>query len=432
MTILKFFCAKIFLGALPFYFGLTACQLEKPEVSPPESPVIEEVIEPEIVWDTFQIQRGQNLGSLVHSHFPTGISGKALNQFLQVYTSPIFPGQTYAYRQDTLEFSDTAQVFSYHFKLYNRSKTTRYSIDAHSDSISTIQEELPVTSDTVSLTFVLETSLWDAIIASGESPALLERIVQIFSWDIDFFNDPRQGDTCQIWAVKRYNSFGEFIGYSEPKAVRYMNNRPTPVTHWALFHETSDGESGYYDTEGRSLQKAFLRAPLQYTRVSSGFNLRRKHPVLGIVRPHWGVDFAAPTGTPVYASADGVIEYAKWVGGYGHTIKIRHNAVYNTYYAHLSRYASVAKPGTRVRQGQTIGFVGSTGVSTGPHLDYRLEVSGRYVDPRAYQSNPLRNLPAKEMELFTTKVLEAKLALGILSRDIQVASYQSKVPNETH
>ncbi|MBD3240527.1 MAG: peptidoglycan DD-metalloendopeptidase family protein, partial [Chitinivibrionales bacterium] len=161
-------------------------------------------------------------------------------------------------------------------------------------------------------------------------------------------------------------------------AARYHGAEKT-FTAFGL--RDSSGKMRYFDVEGSSVQKQFLKAPLRYSRISSGYSFSRKHPILGIFRPHLGIDYAAPRGTPVYAAADGVVTYSGWLNGYGNFVRLTHGASYTTCYGHLHRINSGIREGARVSQGQMLGTVGSTGLSTGPHLDYRMKVADKYVNP---------------------------------------------------
>jgi murein DD-endopeptidase MepM/ murein hydrolase activator NlpD len=226
---------------------------------------------------------------------------------------------------------------------------------------------------------------------------LVGEITRIFAWDIDFFRDPRPGDGFQILAEKRFRQDdGRFLGYGRVLAARYEN---AGRSFGAVLYRDR-----YYTPEGKGLEKQLMKVPLRYNaRVSSGFSSSRLHPVLGVRRPHWGVDYAGPTGTPILAAGSGTIAYAKWVNGYGKTIKIRHNGVYSTYYAHLHGYAPGISAGKRVAQGDVIGYMGSTGLSTGPHLDYRVEKNGRYVNPLTVISDPVAGVSASELPAFLSQ-----------------------------
>jgi murein DD-endopeptidase MepM/ murein hydrolase activator NlpD len=223
----------------------------------------------------------------------------------------------------------------------------------------------------------LQHSLSEDMHAIGVGDAVVARITEIFAWDVNFFTDPRKGDRFGAIFEKRYAE-GQFVGYGEVLAAYY---KTSSKTFYAIGIPDSAGRYRYFDCEGNSVQKQFLKAPLRYSRISSGYSYHRKHPILGIVRPHLGIDYAAPRGTPVHASADGKVIFAGWKSGYGNFVKIAHGAMYQTYYGHLNTIARCAKVGAFVSQGQCIGTVGATGLATGPHLDYRMRIGKRFVNP---------------------------------------------------
>jgi murein DD-endopeptidase MepM/ murein hydrolase activator NlpD len=216
----------------------------------------------------------------------------------------------------------------------------------------------------------------DNLVSSMEDPLLALRLSDILAWDIDFTTDLREGDTYKI-VVEELWLDGEFKKYGEILSTEFTNNGET----YYAYRFEYDGEADYYDGEGKSIRRAFLKAPLSYRRISSGFTHRRFHPILRIYRPHLGVDYAAPTGTPVSAVGDGTVAEAGYRGQNGRQVVIRHPNGYVTYYGHLSRIAKGVRGGAKVKQGQVIGYVGSTGLATGPHLDYRIKLNGRFIDP---------------------------------------------------
>lgn len=233
---------------------------------------------------------------------------------------------------------------------------------------------------------VLENSLSADMYRLGVGDALVCKLADIFAWDINFFTDPRKGDTFEVLFEKLYAE-GRFVGYGEILGAHYRTSRGD---FYAIGMRDSDGTLQYYDLSGKSVQKKFLKAPLRFRRISSGYTYNRRHPILGIVRAHLGIDYAAPRGTPVHAAADGLVRFAGRKGGYGNHVRISHGAAYTTYYGHLHRISRGIRRGARVKQGQMIGTVGSTGLSTGPHLDYRMKRNGRFV-------NPLKiSVPSKE------------------------------------
>ncbi len=235
---------------------------------------------------------------------------------------------------------------------------------------------------------VIEQSLFDAATGAGLSESLTMELAGIFGWDVDFALDIRGGDRFSVIYEELYLD-GERIGQGNIVAAEFINQGRA---YRAVRFQRPDGVSDYYTPEGLSLRKAFLRTPVDFRRISSRFTRSRCHPVLGICRPHQGVDYAASTGTPIRAAGDGIVVSAGDKGGYGRTVVLRHGQTYTTLYAHMSRIAPGIRAGRRVSQGQTIGYVGSSGLATGPHLHYEFRVNGVYRNPltiRLPQAEPL-------------------------------------------
>jgi murein DD-endopeptidase MepM/ murein hydrolase activator NlpD len=224
---------------------------------------------------------------------------------------------------------------------------------------------------------VIENNLYDSLGGDGESALLGCALSDIFSWDIDFTTDLRKGDTFKV-VVEELWLGGRFKRYGNILAAEFTNDGNT---YRAFRYEGPDGRAGYYDEEGKSLQRSFLKAPLSYRRISSGFTFSRVHPILKIRRPHLGVDYVAPGGTPVSALGDGSVQFSGYKGGNGNLVIIRHPNGFITYYGHLRRIRTGIRRGARVAQGDVIGYVGSTGLSTGPHLDFRMKKGDRFVNP---------------------------------------------------
>ncbi len=245
----------------------------------------------------------------------------------------------------------------------------------------------------------IDTSLYEALRSSGESPQLVQQLVDVFQWDIDFFT-LRRGDSFTMVVEKRYSG-QELVGYGPIGAARFTHNGQTVE---AFRQETPDGRAGYYARSGSPLRKQFLRAPLQFTRITSHFSKRRFHPILHYFRPHHGVDYGAPAGTPVMTTADGVVVDASYKRGEGNCVRIRHTSRIDTYYLHLSRFASGIRPGRKVMQGDVIGYVGSTGLASGPHLDYRVRDSGTWLDPLKLKSITPDPLRGNVIQQFRSKV----------------------------
>jgi murein DD-endopeptidase MepM/ murein hydrolase activator NlpD len=285
------------------------------------------------------------------------------------------------------------------------------------DSLGAMQPQVvqvPLIRRVFAMTGTVQTSLYEAVKAMGESDELIVAFSDVFQWDIDFFVDPRIGDEFRIvyeaehaLDPNRPDSLGDFIRYGRILSGQY---RSGDVVRTAVFFQQGDA-GGYYDLQGKSFQKTFLKSPLNYRRISSFFSGGRRHPILKIVRPHHGVDFVAATGTPVSAAADGTVIEKGYEGGLGNFIKIRHkNPRFVTVYGHLSAFGPDVAIGKTVQQRDVIGYVGSTGLSTGPHLHYCFYENGRPVNPLKIKNSSGDPIPAAEMAHFQA-IKETQLAL---------------------
>jgi murein DD-endopeptidase MepM/ murein hydrolase activator NlpD len=278
------------------------------------------------------------------------------------------------------------------------------------------REERPVEREIVVVRGTVSSSLIGAVAAAGEEEILALALADLFQWDVDFHREVRSGDTFAV-LVERVRSEGRTVAYGPIVAAEYVNaGRGCTAVRYAI----TAGSAGYYDQLGRPLRKQFLRAPLRYSRLTSRFSMSRKHPVLGRRMPHWGVDYGAPAGTPVMVTGDGVVSFVGWRGGGGNTVEVRHGGGYVTAYLHLSRAAAGIRAGARVKQGQVIGYVGSTGLSTGPHLDYRVTRSGSYVNPVRVGGEPAPPLPPAQLQPFTAwsgRLLPLLASPGVLGAE---------------
>ena len=265
-------------------------------------------------------------------------------------------------------------------------------------------------------------SLSAALDEAGENVNLAILMAKVFSGEIDFNNDLRRGDRFDV-LFEKYYSEDEFSDYGDILAAEFYNDGRTVQAF--SFVIPGDDKALYYDAAGRSLKRLFLRSPFRFEpRVTSRFSYRRLHPVLGTNRPHLGVDYGAPTGTPVIAVANGRVVSAAASGGSGNMVRLRHTNGYETYYLHLSRFAKGMRPGNRVVQGQTVGYVGSTGLATGPHLDYRIRKNGTFVNPLIEHRNlpPGDPIPEEHVAAFfeaNDRALERMFAPS-LPRDVAV------------
>jgi murein DD-endopeptidase MepM/ murein hydrolase activator NlpD len=243
----------------------------------------------------------------------------------------------------------------------------------------------------------IDDNLIFAIEKLGEGVNLAISLAEIFAWDIDFWVDLRKGDTFKILFEKKY--IGEtFAGYGRILAAEFSNLGQTFRAVRYTYPDTE--ESDYFDLDGNSLRKEFLKSPCNFSRISSRFSYSRLHPVRKVYRPHMGVDYVAPIGTPVQATAEGTVTFAGWNGPSGRMIRIQHKKGYETMYLHLSRFAPGIRKSTQVEGGETIGYVGASGELTGPHLDYRIRHRGTYINPLAARFDPVEPLRQEFMEDF--------------------------------
>jgi murein DD-endopeptidase MepM/ murein hydrolase activator NlpD len=249
---------------------------------------------------------------------------------------------------------------------------------------------------------VVESSLYESMARAGGDAGLVVSFADLFAWDFDFFTDTRNGDRFDL-LVEEISVDGRREGFGKVLAGRYWpKGAALPLD--AFLHAKGDEDSEYYTSDGRSVRKFFLKSPLNFRRISSLFTTARLHPIFKTVRPHLGVDYAAPVGTPVVALGGGKVAAMGWRGGFGRTVQIRHNATYITQYAHLSAYAKGVHPGSRVTQGEVIGYVGKSGDATGPHLDFRVQESGRWVNPLGLKGGDPEPLPGRDRPAFARTV----------------------------
>jgi len=238
----------------------------------------------------------------------------------------------------------------------------------------------------------IQSSLFQAARAAGVGAETVMRLAnEIFGWKIDFALEIQPGDRFNVLYEQRFRD-GQYLDDGRILAAEFIN---AGTIYRALHYSSSDTKiSGYFDPEGRSMRRQFLRAPLDFTRISSNFNLRRRHPILNLIRAHRGVDYAAPAGTVIKAAGDGRVGFLGMKGGYGKVVILEHGAGISTLYGHMSRFAKALRAGRSVQQGQTIGYVGSTGAATGPHLHYEYRVNGRHQNPRTVPLPDAKPIPA--------------------------------------
>jgi len=253
----------------------------------------------------------------------------------------------------------------------------------------------PVEVRTRTAAATIDSSLFQAAEASGISDSVALKLANVFAWDIDFVLDIREGDRFTAVYERIYQD-GKYLHDGEVLAAEFVNNGKT---YRAVRFVSSSG-SGYYTPNGLAMRKAFLRAPVEFSRISSAFNPHRLHPILNTIRGHMGTDYAAPTGTPVHAAGDGRVSFAGTKGGYGNALVIAHGGEVSTLYGHMSRFARNMHVGTHVQQGDVIGYVGMTGLATGPHLHYEFLINGVHKNPQTVQLPGAEPLRAADLEKF--------------------------------
>lgn len=270
--------------------------------------------------------------------------------------------------------------------------------------------------DTIQNVFTgsIESSLWNAMIDKKANPLLAVDLSEIYAWSIDFFGLQKGDSITAIYDEYFVDTISIGIGTIHAACFRHMN-----TDFWAIPF-AQDSISDYYDEDGKSLRKAFLKAPLRFSRISSRFSNSRMHPILKIRRPHHGVDYAAPIGTPVHAIGDGVVIKMAYSGGAGNLVKIKHNSIYTTAYMHLSRYGKGVSAGSYVKQGQVIGYVGSSGLSTGPHLDFRFYKNNIAVDPLKVDAPPVDPVREENLARFNLTKEKVMQSLNNISVDTQI------------
>ncbi len=278
---------------------------------------------------------------------------------------------------------------------------TNYAVFQLTDSIAAWRGEKEVITKVEHIGVEIKSSLWNAMSEAGCDYSLILELSDIYAWTIDFFGI-QPGDSCKVIFEERYIA-GDTVPFGIGNVMAsYFKNKGDGKY---AFSFEQDGKKEYFDENGDNLRKAFLKAPLNYRRISSSFSEARLHPVHKIVRPHHGVDYAAPSGTPVQSIGDGTVIAKGWdTKGGGNYLKIKHNSTYTTTYMHLKGFAKGITQGSKVKQGQTIGYVGMTGTATGPHLDFRLQKNGTYIDPLKFKSPSAEPVKKENMEAFRHSV----------------------------
>ncbi len=370
-------------------------QKEQPEIIEQETAEIvePEIIEPQKEIITGEVKKGDTASVLLNTWFGSNTVQSLLEVTQDVYSlSKINVGQPF-----TIIKNNDGEMESFVYEIDSDKKLVVLNKD---NKLQASLEDIEYEIELKLVKGVIEDSLFLAMVNSGEKDSLAINIAEIFAWEIDFIKDIRKGDSFTILVEKRYRD-GEFKNYGKILAASFINQNKE---YEAFRYVDGKGFTRFFGAGGESLERAILKSPLKFSRVSSGYTMKRKHPILGITRPHQGIDYAAPSGTPVKAVASGTVSIAGTVGGYGKHVRIKHAGSLESYYSHLSRYGKGVKKGVKVKQGQTIGYVGSTGLSTGPHLDFRLRKDGKFVNPTKVINPRIDDLEKKLMPKFKTTV----------------------------
>jgi murein DD-endopeptidase MepM/ murein hydrolase activator NlpD len=377
-------------------------QLTTPQASPirpAESPFFREEA----------IQRSDTIFSLVSR---LGITEQSAIDFIR--TSPatqaiarqLRPGKVV-----TARTGENGELISLHFPASTGNSTlSTLVVEKTENGFAATEQALNLESHTAIKSGVINNSLFAATDAADIPDAIAIQMAEIFGGDIDFHRDLRKGDRFAI-VYETHTYRGRPVSNGRILSAEFTNDQKTYTAYW---FELEPGRGTYYTADGKSMRKTFLRSPLEFSRVTSGFSGARRHPVLGISRAHKGVDYGAPQGTKVRAVADAVVEFAGKQGGYGNLIILRHQGSYSTAYGHLRGFATGIQKGARVSQGDTIGYVGQTGLATGPHLHYEFRVNAHQVNPLAVSLPTAAPLAAKQIANFkaTSEPLREKIEMA--------------------
>jgi murein DD-endopeptidase MepM/ murein hydrolase activator NlpD len=345
-----------------------------PTDSMPMVPLNEPVYVYGIPADSFDVVQGKiKRDSYLSTLFlKNGVSmpeiDRVLNNSKDIFdVRKVLPGRNYTLLCD--RYTQKAK-----YMIYEHHPAVTY-VFSFNDSLNITAFEKEITTEIKYANGIISSSLWNAILDGGMPPALAAELNNIFQWTVDFFG-LEEGDKFKVVYEEKFIE-EKSINIGKILTAQFTSSGRT----YTAIPFIQDGKETYFDADGKSLRKAFLKAPLTFSRISSRYTTSRLHPVLKIRRPHLGVDYAAPTGTPVHSVGDGKVTSATYDGANGRMVKIKHNATYSTAYLHLSRFGSGITPGKMVKQGDVIGYVGSTGLSTGPHLDFRFYQNGTPIDP---------------------------------------------------
>jgi murein DD-endopeptidase MepM/ murein hydrolase activator NlpD len=354
------------------------------------------------------ISSGETLGDLL---IPYGVSDKEIFQIAEE-TREVFPVKSFRAGDEYYIYAQLDTTESVHYMVYVLNPIEYVVFDLR-DSVRVYRGKKEVSIKERVFASSIKNSLWQTLELQDVNPEVAVKLSEIYAWQIDFFRI-QANDTLKVVYEELFVD-GKSTGVGKILSALFRHRSE----NFFAFRFEKDDKTAYFDEKGNSLRKAFLKAPIKFSRISSRFSKRRFHPVLGRYKAHLGTDYAAPTGTPIMSVGDGVVIEARYTSGNGYYVKIRHNATYTTQYLHMSKFAKGIRPGVAVKQGQVIGFVGSTGLATGPHVCFRFWKNGRQVDAlreRVPPSNPIAKEHRKEFELVRDSLI-TKLSPESVAKD---------------
>lgn len=361
------------------------------------------------IFTDIQVSKGDNFAKVLKK---AGIKNSDIDK--------IIINGTDAYNFSKIYLGDVVKIFSRYeenllekFKLIYRFSNTEELIVSLNEEQNFEYEvnEIPLESEKVYVKGTIKTSLYEAMKDAGLSELAITEVIRIYSFDVDFQRDIYENDSFELLFTKKINEEGKTVEIEDPEYLQ-LTSRGTPLKYY-LF--TTPEFSEYFDENGKGMTKSLMKTPINGARLSSGFGYR-KHPILGYNKLHKGVDFAAPSGTPIFAAGNGVVEFAGKNGAYGNYVRIRHDGTYKTAYAHLKGFKKGIYDGARVKQGDIIGYVGTTGRSTGPHLHYEIIQNGEQMNPAKLKLPSGRKLNEKELNQFNNLMLAMNQELDELSK----------------
>lgn len=411
------------LATLPFLGVVAAFGIapDTPTEIPPQTTVEEMVELPDVqaldtgnfdFWREERITRGDSLSNLLTR---LGVETDDARKVLQAANESKSLGRLITGRTVLGRVSASGQLLLFRYLI---SDETLVTVSRVGDGFRVQEEDVVLETRPVVRSGRIVSSLFGATDTADVPDRIASEMAEVFSGDIDFHKDLRKGDHFSLVYEAQYYQ-GQLVKSGRLLAAEFTN---AGKRYQAVYFKDPQGREGYYTPEGQNLKRAFLKSPVPFTRISSGFSNSRKHPILGYIRAHKGVDYAAPMGTPIRAVADAVVNFSGWQNGYGNLVVLQHKSPYSTAYGHLSRFAPGIKKGTKVSQGQVIGYVGATGMATGPHLHYEFRVNNVHKNPLALKLPTSYPLEARYRDQFA-KLAEPLANQLALLRDTNLTAF---------